>query len=73
MKSISIKLPEALLDRLRKEAEEKGESLSSLIRLRLHDSPEDGETVHDLAGDLAGSVEGSRLAATNDRPRFSRK
>lgn len=73
MKGITIKLPEATLRRLRQEARETGRSLASLVRDRL-ESPEThgAGSVHALASDLAGSLEGSRRAATNERGRFGR-
>ena len=72
MKGITIKLPESTLRRLRKEARETGRSLAALIRDRLEASSPDAGSVHALASDLAGSLEGSRRAATNERRRFRR-
>jgi hypothetical protein len=73
MKGITIKLTEATLRRLREEASESGRSVASLVRERV-EAPygEPGGSVYDLATDLAGSVGGSRRAATNARRRFRR-
>ena len=73
MKGVTIKLPEATLRRLREEASESGRSVASLVRERV-EAPygEPAGSVYDLAADLAGSVGGSRRAATNARRRFRR-
>jgi predicted transcriptional regulator len=73
MKAITIKLSDATLRRLRQEARETGRSVASLVRDRLETSSDPaGESVHALASDLAGCLEGSRRAATNERRRFRR-
>jgi predicted DNA-binding protein len=71
MKTITLKLPEQTLQRLKDEAKATGRSVAALIRERIETSP-DGQSVHALAADLAGSVAGSRRAATNERRRFGR-
>ena len=73
MKAISVKLPEATLRRLREEARVTGRSVSAVIRERVEAPHEDhAQAVHTLAGDLAGSVSGSRKPATNERRKFGR-
>ncbi len=74
MKGITIKLPEETLRRLRDEAESTGRSVAALIRERIEDpSNRDTSSVFALTSDLAGSVEGSRRSATNERRKFRRK
>jgi hypothetical protein len=71
VKTITVKIPEQTLQRLTDEAAATGRSVAALIRERLETSP-DGESVHAVAGDLAGTLAGSRKAATNRRRRFQR-
>jgi plasmid stability protein len=73
MRGITIKLPEATLRRLDVEAKATGRSIAAVVRERLDADvrPVSG-TLHDLAGDLAGALTGSRLAATNERRKFRR-
>jgi len=71
MKGISIKLPEATLERLRREANATGRSVADLVRERLDAAaPPSSDSVYALTSDLAGSLAGSRKAATNERRRF---
>ena len=72
MKGITIKLPEALAQRLREQARHSNRSVAALIRERLEDGPHGGESVYAMSADLAGSLSGRRLAATNSRRRFRR-
>jgi len=73
MKGVTIKLPEATLRRLKQEAEETGRSVAALIREHLNTPLERaGASVYDLTSDLAGTLKGSRKAATNERRRFRR-
>lgn len=73
MKGITIKLPEATLRRLQQEARATGRSVAALVRERLETPPEEGDqSVYTLSADLAGSIAGSRNAATNERRRFKR-
>ena len=73
MKGITIKLPEATLRRLRHEARATGRSIADLVRGRLDTLPPRGAlSVHEIATDLAGSLEGGRKSATNRRRRFVR-
>ena len=73
MKGITVKLPDATLERLRREARATGRSVAAMIRDCVEREP-DGQvrSVHDLAADLAGSVRGSRRSATNARRKFRR-
>jgi Ribbon-helix-helix protein, copG family len=75
MKGITIKLPEMTLRRLRQEARAAGRSVAALIRERLETVPRHrgGESVYELTSDLAGTLEGDRGPATNDRRRFVRQ
>lgn len=73
MKGITIKLPEETLARLQKESRETGLSIAALVRRRLEEVPSGrSRSAHALSADLAGSVSGSRRAATNSRRKFRR-
>lgn len=73
MKGITVKLPEAMVRRLRQEARAAGRSVAALIRDRLEAVPRPGRrSVYELTADLAGSVAGSREPATNRRRKFAR-
>ena len=73
MKVITVKLPESTLRRLKAEAQATGRTVGALVRERVDTPPERlSGTVHDLAADLAGSVEGTRRSATNARRKFRR-
>ena len=73
MRGITIKLPEATLRRLRQEARATGRSVAALVRERV-ETPMDekGRSIFALTADLAGSLAGSRRAATNERRKFER-
>ena len=71
MKGFTIKLPDAVAQRLRQQARQSGRSIAALIRERIEVSP--GESVYAVSGDLAGSLAGRRLPATNARKRFKRQ
>jgi hypothetical protein len=72
MKGITIKLPEDVARRLRDEARQSGQSVAAIIRGRI-EAPGDGDrSVYAISGDLAGSLDGSRLPASNRRRRFRR-
>lgn len=63
MRTISLKLPEDLLDRLAREARTRGTTKSSLVRESLEKSlrvvPSDASpSCYDLAADLAGCLKG---------------
>jgi len=73
MKGITVKLPDATLERLRKEARVTGRSVAAMIRDCVEREPNGKvRSVHDLTADLAGSVSGSRKPATNARRKFRR-
>ncbi len=72
MKGITVKLPDTTLRRLGQEARAIGRSVAALIRERLEAALRRGSrSVYEITSDLAGSVEGDRKAATNDRRRFA--
>jgi hypothetical protein len=73
MKGITIKLPEAVARRLREEARQTGRSIAALIRERIEAPPHGGGSVYAMSADLAGSLAGRRLPATNARRRFRRQ
>lgn len=73
MRGITIKLPESTLSRLDAEAKATGRSIAAVVRERLDaDLRPAAGTLHELAGDLAGALAGSRVAATNARRKFRR-
>ena len=73
MTGITIKLPDAMLKRLREEAEASGRSVADLVRERLDAAASPKvRSVHDLMSDHAGSLAGSSEPATNERRRFRR-
>jgi predicted DNA-binding protein len=72
MKGITIKLPDEVLGRLKREAQASGRSVAALIRERIEIPQNVAESVFALTADLAGSLEGGRRAATNDRRKFHR-
>jgi predicted DNA-binding protein len=73
MKGITIKLPEATLERLRQEARATGRSVAELVRERIEASGNrENGSVYALTSDLAGSLGGSRESATNSRRKFRR-
>jgi Arc/MetJ-type ribon-helix-helix transcriptional regulator len=72
MKGITIKLPEAVARQLREQARRSGRSVAELVRERLEAAPHKGSSIYAISADLAGSLAGSRLPATNARSRFRR-
>ena len=73
MNGLTIKLRETTLRRLRQEARETGRSVAALVRERVEaPAAPDASSVHSIAADLAGSVAGARVPASNDRRRFRR-
>lgn len=72
MKGITIKLPEAVARQLREQARQSGRSVAALIRDRLEAPAREIGTVYSKTADLAGSLAGGRLPATNTRARFRR-
>lgn len=73
MKGITIKLPEAVARQLKEQARQSGRSIAALIRERIEAPLRDDGSVYAISDDLAGSLAGSRLPATNARPRFRRQ
>lgn len=73
MNTISLKLPDRLLERLESESRARGTTKSSLVRECLEKSLDGGTvggkaTCYDLARDLAGSLKGlPRDLATNPK------
>jgi predicted DNA-binding protein len=73
MDTISLKLPDHLLERLEAESKARGTTKSSLVRECLEKSlddraAKDGGSCYDLARDLAGSIKGlPRDLATNPK------
>ncbi len=73
MNTISLKLPDRLLERLESESRARGTTKSSLVRECLEKSLDTGAvggkaTCYDLARDLAGSLKGlPRDLATNPK------
>ena len=73
MKTLSIKLPESLLERLDSTAAKKGESRSALLREAIEiiineENKSQTESCLDLAKDLAGSLNGPEdLSFNKDR------
>lgn len=72
MKGITIKIPAAMVRQLREQARRSGRSVAALLRDRIEAPPGAGDSVYAISADLAGSLAGRRLAATNSRPRFRR-
>lgn len=74
MKGITIKLPEATMERLKRRALASGRSVAALIRERVEDPAPHGDdrTVYTATADLAGALDGPRRAATSARRRFRR-
>ena len=73
MKGITIKLPEGVARQLRDEACRSGRSVAALIRERIEAPASDVSSVYELTADLAGSLAGSGVPATNARRRFRRE
>ncbi|HEY7388801.1 MAG TPA: CopG family transcriptional regulator [Bryobacteraceae bacterium] len=73
MKGITIKLPEAVAQQLREQARESGRSIAALVRERIEAEPADAGSVHGISADLAGSLTGSGVPASNARRRFRRR
>ena len=72
MKGITIKLPEAVARQLREQARQSGRSIAAVIRERIEAPPGNLGSVYAVTSDLAGSLAGRRLPATNARARFRR-
>ena len=72
MKGITIKLPEATVRQLRQQARQCGRSVAALVRELVEAPPQSGGSVYAITSDLAGSLAGGRLPATNARAKFRR-
>ncbi len=72
MKGITIKLPEAVALKLKEQARQSGRSVAALIRERIEVAPGASGSVYAMSADLAGSLSGRRLSATNARKKFRR-
>jgi predicted DNA-binding protein len=72
MKGITVKLPEATLRQLEQEARATGRSVAAIIRERVEAQGEPHASVYALTRDLAGSLSGKAIAATNERRKFRR-
>jgi 16S rRNA U516 pseudouridylate synthase RsuA-like enzyme len=74
MRGITIKLPEATMKRLRRQARATGRTVADLVRERLAGMTVNAQagSVYAITDDVAGSLTGSRRAATNARRRFHR-
>jgi Arc/MetJ-type ribon-helix-helix transcriptional regulator len=58
MKTLSVRLPEALIAEIEAESRRRNVSKSDVVRERLSALPEDGEYAPPAIGDLIGSVDG---------------
>ena len=73
MRGVSIKLPDATLQQLKREARATGRSVAALMRARVESHVERSpRSVYGATSDLAGSLAGGRTPATNTRRRFGR-
>jgi hypothetical protein len=72
MKGITIKLSEEVARQLRDQARQSGRTVAALVRERIEAPAHDRGSVYAITADLAGSLGGSRLPATNARARFRR-
>jgi hypothetical protein len=73
MKGITIKLPEAVAQHLREQARQSGRSIAALVRERIEAEPVGANSVYAISADLAGSLAGSGVPATNARRKFRRR
>jgi len=69
MKTISVKLPDPLAAWLARQANERGQSQSALVRdaLEQHRKGNGKASCHDLLEDLCGSFKGPRDLSTNPK------
>ncbi len=74
MQGITIKLPETTLRKLRTQARETGRSVAALVRDRVEAAPDRSpQSVFALSSDLAGSLSGRSIPASNARRKFPEK
>ena len=73
MKGITIKLPEATVLQLRRQARQSGRSVAALVRELVDAPPQGGGSIYAITSDLAGSLAGGGEPATNARRRFRRE
>lgn len=72
---MTVKFPEETLAWLKAEAAARGRTLETFLRELVEERRARGaanDSVHGITEDLAGSRNGSRSAANNDRRRFRR-
>lgn len=75
MRGVTIKFPEETLEWLKVEAAARGRKLATFLRELVEErrgASEPSGSVHALTSDLAGSLKGSRVPATNARRKFRR-
>jgi predicted DNA-binding protein len=73
VKSITIKLPETVLERLKEEARATGRTVAAIVRERIEGhAPDRDASVYSLTSDLAGTLAEGPKSATNDRRKFRR-
>ncbi len=75
MKGLTIKFEEATLKWLKAEARASRKKVGALVREWIEERRRGamkGHTVHEVASDLAGILEGGGISATNKRKKFRR-
>jgi len=70
--SLTIKLREETMRKLREEARRTGRTVAAVVRERVESEGTDASSVYALTADLAGCLDGGKLAATNARRKFRR-
>ena len=72
MRGMTIKLPEPVARELKQRARQSGRSVAALVRESIETSAADARSVYAMTSDLAGSLAGSKLPASNTRTKFRR-
>lgn len=72
MKGITIKVSDIVACQLREQARRSGRSVGALVRERIEAPPQGGSSVYAITSDLAGSLAGGRMSATNASRRLRR-
>lgn len=75
MNGVTVRFPETTLAWLKREAAARGRTPGTFLRELVEERRARGaanDSVHGMTADLAGSQNGSRSAATNDRRKFGR-